>query len=273
MSTEGSLPRTTLPIGLAGLAVWVGYVAQGGAGMAAAALGLHVRVMLAAVCLAAPALLALLSFAIPVREGLALHPVTTRTLLRTLLAAGALWTCGIGLTVVQSSFWPPPAGHAEVLGTFWDAMTPRGPGDTLLSLAAVALLPAVCEEVLLRGVLLPALLTRQRARVAVLVSAALFASLHILETSDGGVSLYQVPQALLVGLALGVLRIRSGSLLPCILAHMLYNATTFALVMLAESDPSLGASLAMLVVGGGVLVVSLLRFRPAPPPRLLDSMP
>jgi membrane protease YdiL (CAAX protease family) len=270
MSTEGSLPRTTLSIGLAAMAVWVGYVAQGGAGMAAQALGPHVRVMLAAACLAAPALLALLSFSIPLREGLALHPVATRTVLRTLVAGGALWSCGIGLLVLQSSFWPAPATHESVLATFWNAMTPHGPGDTLLSLATVALVPAVCEEVLLRGVLLPALLTRQTPRVAVLVSAALFASLHILETSDGGVSFYQVPQALLVGLALGVLRIRSGSLLPCILAHTLYNATTFALVMLVETEPSLGTSLAMLLVGGALLVLSLSRFRSAAPPPLLD---
>lgn len=266
MSTEGSLPRTTLPIGLAGLAVWVGYVAQGGAFLASDGLGVHARTLLASVCLAAPAVMALLSFSIPLREGLALHPVTHLAFLRTVLASGGMWTCAVGLAVVQSLFWTAPPGHAEMLGTFWNAMTPRGPGEALLALATVALVPAVCEEILLRGVLLPALLTRHRARAAVLVSAALFASLHMVATSDGGVSLYQVPQALLVGVALGVLRLRSGSLLPCILAHAFYNAITFAVVMRVESDPSLGVSLAMLFVGGAVLVASLIRFRAAPPP-------
>lgn len=272
MSTEGSLPRaTTLPIGLSALAVWVGYVAQGGFVLAAERLGPHARTLLAEVCLAAPALMALVSFAIPMRDGLALHPVTTRTFLRTILAGGALWSCAVGLSVVQSILWTAPPGHAELYGEFWNAMTPRGPGDTLLSLAAVAFVPAVCEELLFRGVLLPALLTRQRASTAVLLSAGLFAALHVAPTADGGVTLYQVPQALLVGLALGVLRLRSGSLLPGILAHTLYNATTFALVMLAESDPSLGASLAMLLTGGVVLVLLLRRFRTAAP--LLDSIP
>jgi membrane protease YdiL (CAAX protease family) len=271
MSTEGSLPRTTLPVGLAGLAVCVGYLAQGGAVLAAAELGPHARTILAEVCLAAPALMALLSFSIPVRDGLGLHPVSARAFLRTLLAAGALWTCAIGLSVVQSILWEAPPGHAELFGDFWNAMTPRSPGDALLSLAAVALVPAVCEELLFRGMLLPAMLTRQSASAAVLLSAALFASLHVLPTSDGGVSLYQVPQAMLVGVALGALRLRSGSLLPGVLAHTLYNATTFALVMMADSDPSVGPSVAMLLVGGAVLFLVLRRFQVAPP--LLDSGP
>lgn len=271
MSTDGSLPRATLPIGLAGLAVWVGYVAQGGAAMAAADLGPHARTILAEVCLAAPALLALLSFAIPLRDGLGLHPVTTRAFFRTILAGGALWTCAIGLSVLQSLLWEAPAGHAELFGEFWNAMTPRSHWDALLALTTVALVPAVCEELLFRGVLLPALLTRHRPGAAVFVSAALFASLHVAPTSDGGVTLYQVPQALLVGVALGVLRLRSGSLLPGVLAHTLYNATTFALVMLADADPSVGHSVAMLVVGGAVLFLALRRFGgPAP---LLDSNP
>ena len=271
MSTEGSLPRTTLPIGLAGPAVWVGYVAQGGVALAADPLGPHARTILLEICLAAPALMALLSFAIPLRDGLALHPVTIRAFLKTLLTGGALWACAIGLSVVQSILWAAPAGHAELFGEFWNAMTPRGPGEAMLSLATVALVPAVCEELLFRGVLLPALLTRQRATAAILVSAALFGALHVAPTSDGGVTLYQVPQALLVGVALGVLRVRSGSLLPGILAHTLYNATTFTLVMLADSDPSLGVSLAMLFVGGAVLVLALRRFGVTPP--LLDSKP
>lgn len=271
MSTDGSLPNSTLPVGLAGLAVCVGYLAQGGAVLAADELGPHARTLLAEVCLAAPALMALLSFSIPVRDGLGLHPVSTRVFLRTLLAGGALWTCAIGLSVVQSILWEPPAGHAELFGDFWNAMTPRSPGDALLSLAAVAFVPAVCEELLFRGVLLPAFLTRQRPAAAVFVSAALFASLHVLPTSDGGVSLYQVPQALLVGVVLGVLRLRSGSLLPGILAHALYNATTFALVMLADADPSVGSSVAMLLLGGTVLFLVLRRFG-APPP-LVDSTP
>jgi sodium transport system permease protein len=276
MSTEGSLPRTTLPIGLAAFAVWVGYVAHGGSAMAAEDLGLHARIILSEACLAAPALLALFSFQIPARQGLALLPVSTRAFLRTLLASGALWVCAIGLSVVQAILWAAPAGHSELFAEFWQVMTPRDAGGALLSLAAVAFVPAVCEEALFRGALLPALLTRLRAPAAVLVSAALFGAIHTMPTKDGDVTLYQVPQALVVGLALGVLRLRSGSLLPGILAHTLYNATTFALAMLLEDwDPSVGAGLVMLIAGGASLAWLLGRFTAAPPPpdALLDSTP
>jgi membrane protease YdiL (CAAX protease family) len=276
MSNEGSLPRTTLPIGLAALAVWVGYVAHQGSALASAGLGLHARIILTEVCLAAPALLALLSFHIPAREGLALLPVSPRALLRTLLASGALWICAIGLSVVQAILWPAPPGHAEMFVEFWDVMTPRHAGGALLSLLAVAFVPAVCEELLFRGTLLPALLTRLRVPAAILVSAALFGAIHTMPTKDGDVTLYQVPQAMVVGLALGVLRLRSGSLLPGILAHTLYNATTFVLAMLTEDfDPSFGAGFVMMIAGGATLAWLLGRFRAAPPPPgpLLDSTP
>lgn len=276
MSTEGSLPRTTLPVGLAGLSVWVGYLALQGSALALMEANLHLRLLLTELCLAAPALMALVSFSIPLRAGLSLVPVSARAFVRTLLASGALWTCAIGLAVVQSLVWDAPAGHDELFAQFWQVMTPRDAWGALLSLAAVALVPALCEEALFRGVLLKALLTRLRPAAAILVSASLFGSIHAMPTKDGDVTLYQVPQALVVGLALGTLRYRSGSLLPGVLAHTLYNATTFALALLAdETNPSAGAGLAMMLLGGAALAFLLSRFRAAPPPPapLLDSIP
>lgn len=276
MSTEGSLSRHVLPTGLACLAVSVGYLAHQSSAMAAAGLGLHAQMLLAEACLAAPAVLALLSFEIPLRDGLALRPVSLRALALTLLAGAALWTCAVGLGVVQGVLWAPPAGHQELFDGMWQALTPRGPGGVLLSLAAVALVPAVCEEALFRGALLPALLTRLRAPAAVLVSAALFGAIHTMPTKDDGVTLYQVPQAFLVGAALAVLRLRSGSLLPGILAHTLYNGATYVVVMTtAESDVPTGVGVAMLLSGAVVLAFALGRFRPPPAAEgpLLDSIP
>lgn len=276
MSTEGSLSRHVLPAGLACLAVSVGYLAHQSSAMAAAGLGLHARMLVAEVCLAAPAVLALLSFEIPVRDGLALRPVSLRAFLATVVAGASLWTCAVGLGVVQAVLWTAPAGHEEMFDAMWQALTPHGPGGVLLSLAAVALVPAVCEEALFRGALLPALLTRLRAPAAVIVSASLFAAIHTMPTKDDGVTLYQVPQAFLVGAALAVLRLRSGSLLPGILAHTLYNGTTYVVVMTtADADVPTGVGVAMLVSGAVVLAYALSRFRAAPAAEgpLLDSIP
>jgi membrane protease YdiL (CAAX protease family) len=277
MSASGSLPRTTLPVGLACFAVSVGWLALQVGSEAAAALGPRAALVAAELCLVAPALLALAPFGIPFRRGLALVRITPRAAVLTLLAGAALWACAIGLVSLQQALWPPPPGHAELFDKLYESMRPRGPLEALASFAAMALVPAACEEALFRGTLLPAFLTRFRAAEAVVLAAALFAFVHLAPTQDGGVTTYQMPQALLVGLALGALRVRSGSLLPGIVAHTLYNATTFALAMAAPSAFELGPfqSLGMLLGGGTVLALALNRFprEPAEPPSLLDSIP
>jgi membrane protease YdiL (CAAX protease family) len=96
-----------------------------------------------------------------------------------------------------------------------------------IHLAAVAVIVApVAEEAFFRGLLLPALWRLSGlAWPAVVLSAALFAIVH---------SAY--PQTVLpmftFGLVLGGLRVKSGSLLLCILIHVLFNGRTMALVAL-----------------------------------------
>jgi sodium transport system permease protein len=82
-----------------------------------------------------------------------------------------------------------------------------------------ALLPAICEEVAFRGFILSGLEHQRRKRSAVLLSALMFGFLHML------LSLYQqLFNATLLGIVLGLLAVRCGSLLPGILFHFLNNA-------------------------------------------------
>jgi sodium transport system permease protein len=86
----------------------------------------------------------------------------------------------------------------------------------LLLLAAV---PAVCEEVAFRGYILSGLERGRRTGSAIVLSALLFGFLHVL------LSLFQqLFNATLLGLVLGLLAVRSGSLLPGIVFHFLNNA-------------------------------------------------
>lgn len=71
------------------------------------------------------------------------------------------------------------------------------------------------EEMLFRGALLPWLGQKMRPALAVAASAALFASMHV--------NLVVLPYAFIAGLALGWLRLRTGSTLPGILMHVLNN--------------------------------------------------
>src|SRR5262249_12225809 len=83
-------------------------------------------------------------------------------------------------------------------------------------LVAFALLPAICEELAFRGFILTGLLRRLRPRNAVLLSSFLFALFHM--------NVFQFAASFLLGIVLGLLTVRSKSILPAILFHFLHNA-------------------------------------------------
>lgn len=89
---------------------------------------------------------------------------------------------------------------------------------------SVVVVPAVFEELLFRGLLLPALSRRYSDGLGLLASAALFGAMHL------------EPLAVLygtaMGLVLGRLRQRTGSVMPAIALHGAFNA---APVLLAPS--------------------------------------
>ena len=88
-----------------------------------------------------------------------------------------------------------------------------------VSVGVFALLPAICEELAFRGFILSGLEYRRGTRSAILLSALMFGFLHVL------LSLFQqLFNATLLGIVLGLLAVRSRSLLPGILFHFLNNA-------------------------------------------------
>lgn len=88
-------------------------------------------------------------------------------------------------------------------------------------LLMVAVLPPVCEELLCRGFLFSSFRARFGDMGAVLLSAALFGVLHL--------DLGRIPATALAGLALGFVRLRTGTVFASILFHMTYNAVLFDL--------------------------------------------
>ena len=120
-----------------------------------------------------------------------------------------------------------------------------------ISLIVLALLPAIGEELLFRGVFTRAL--SGVPIVAIVGSAVLFSAYHL-----------QPPQMLgtfPLGLALGLLAVRSGSIVPGMIAHFLNNATVLVVERLntsaLELHPNLTfAGAAVLVVGGVALAAT-----------------
>jgi sodium transport system permease protein len=91
-------------------------------------------------------------------------------------------------------------------------------------LAAVALVPAVCEELAFRGFILSGLRRLGRRRRAVLISSLFFAVTHMIFQQSVG--------AFVVGLVLGYLAVQTGSLLSCVLFHATHNGLTLLLARL-----------------------------------------
>ena len=93
-------------------------------------------------------------------------------------------------------------------------------------LLAFALLPALCEEVAFRGFVLRGLHHGYRPRNAVLLTSFFFALFHM--------NVFLFLPTFLFGVVMGMLTVRSRSLLPAILFHLLYNSVLIALIPLSR---------------------------------------
>ena len=257
MDKGGSVPRRTrLPAPLAPVVVVAGMTAMLLVARPAFALGLRPALLLSELALILPGLLAMAALGVPLASGLALNPIGSRAALFVAATAAALWVASLGLFELQYALWAPPPGYLEAFERLHEALRPKNAADALLSVLAIAAAPAVCEELLLRGIVLSSLLPAIGGAAAVTTSAALFALIHL--------DPYRSAFTFALGLALGALRVRSGSLLAPILAHALVNTITFAAAPftddpsagLPEPRPLLGAAL---FAAGGALTLFLMR--------------
>lgn len=131
-----------------------------------------------------------------------------RTCLFTVLAAiaGALFL--YVLLALWEALLSSVGVHLEWLGV------PALPQSMLVGLIAMAMVPAVCEELMFRGLLLPAL-ERLGAGVAIFLSGVVFALMHG--------NLAGFPAHLLLGILLGLLAWGTDSLWVPMLFHFVYN--------------------------------------------------
>lgn len=94
----------------------------------------------------------------------------------------------------------------------------------VISLIQICILAPVMEEILMRGLLLGGLSIHYGKVTALLVSSAFFALLHF--------NMVQTLSAFLCGVVLGLLYIRTGSLLCCMVTHMGYNLISYLATIL-----------------------------------------
>ena len=126
---------------------------------------------------------------------------------------------GVGLSgVVYLLREPPPEIMSQLLAS---PLAIAVLGFTLVTIVPVA------EEVYFRGVLWAAVRRRVNAPATVLITSALFGLMHL---STYGAVASALWQTAAMGVMLAVLRARSGSIVPCVVAHAvinLYSVGTF----------------------------------------------
>jgi membrane protease YdiL (CAAX protease family) len=138
-------------------------------------------------------------------------------------------------------------------------------GGLLLVLFAAALLPALVEELMFRGLITRAFEKRSHAEM-VLVPSLLFGIFHLEPT--------QVAGTIVLGVAFGLTRLYSGSLVPSIIAHAAYNAMVILSIRFAGwvGDHALhfgrvGAGLGVAALGTLLMVSSPGKLIPTLRPR------
>ncbi|MBN2925911.1 MAG: CPBP family intramembrane metalloprotease [Eubacterium sp.] len=99
----------------------------------------------------------------------------------------------------------------------------------ILQVIALLLVAPVTEEFICRGLILTKLQKEHGKVLSIVLSALLFAFLHVMA---GGTVL--VLGSLIVGLILGVICVRTNSLLPAIAAHIFANVPDFIIARLPE---------------------------------------
>ncbi len=112
------------------------------------------------------------------------------------------------------------AGFSGFISTFdivfsdYPADTPQNIGEFFLYVLQVAIIPAIVEEVAIRGIVMPPL-KKYGERFAIVMSALVFALMHS--------NITQVPFAFVAGLALGYFSIATGSVWTAVAIHAANN--------------------------------------------------
>ena len=125
---------------------------------------------------------------------------------------------GLGFCAFAQVAISQAAALFERIGFSYDlpeGENPEGLFGFLLSVIATAVVPAFMEELGCRGIMFGIAEKKGGTTFALIVSSAMFGLIHG--------NFIQIPFAFLVGLILGIIRIKTGSLWICILVHGVNN--------------------------------------------------
>lgn len=158
------------------------------------------------------------------------------------------------LTVGGAVFWVSDVTNLLLLHFPADeseyVMLSRLMSGGVVSIILVCVIAPVIEEMLFRGIILRSFLTNYSVIRAIALSSLLFAVFHLTIT--------QLPVAFIVGCLFGWLYVRTRSLWPSILGHVLYNACAMLLWSTYYTPNSQDVAFSPEFNSIGVIVASIL---------------
>jgi ABC-2 type transport system permease protein/sodium transport system permease protein len=155
---------------------------------------------------------------IDVQNTFSLGPASPAQWLAALMIGLGSWAVAYELLVLQSHVLPMPEGVAAEDAKL-QALLAGWPFP--LVLLALAIVPGVCEELTFRGFVLSGLRSGMRPAGAIFVSALLFAFFHFL--------LVRLGISFALGVLLGYVCWRTGSIGPGMVIHAMHNSTMLLL--------------------------------------------
>jgi ABC-type Na+ efflux pump permease subunit len=175
---------------------------------------------------AAPVLLLAWFRKLDVRRTFSLRRPRRRHLLGAVLLALSITPVSILLQQLQFACSPPSAASQKLMQQQVELLS----GGSLAGVLLVfALLAGVCEELAFRGFLLAGLRDRLPSWQTVLIVGVVFALFHV--------NVEKVVLVSLMGMLLALICLRSGSIYPAMLVHVVSNAAGLLISRPAEGEP------------------------------------
>ncbi|MCA9524018.1 MAG: CPBP family intramembrane metalloprotease [Myxococcales bacterium] len=135
------------------------------------------------------------------------------------------WVILVGWQELQNRVLPLPRELLRGLDGLVEL--PRTPQGIALLFFGVALTPAICEELVFRGLLFSALARRLSGRATVALTAVAFGLFHL--------SIHRFVGTAFLGLLMGLAVWRTGSIVSSMLFHALHNGVVLALSLWGRS--------------------------------------
>ena len=211
----------------------------------------------------------LLYWKVDLQGALSIRVPRWRHLLAAVLIGVSAWVPAHELTVLQERILGSPRAVVESAQMMIETLRVLPVGSVIV---LIALIPAVCEELLFRGFLLNSLSSSARKWTAILASAAVFGVFHFF--------LFKFAVTAGLGVLLGYLCWQSRSVLTVIVAHFLHNALGALSALnpdwyrwIGIDDEAEWAHLPahVLVIGGAVFLFGLLITARTAQPKIIDN--